>query len=73
VHRSVLPFKVRVYVRVVRVLVPFFGTLWSVLCFRVKVNDERLHRHGTVTRQKAGSLTPVFGLCFVLGLGFTLG
>jgi len=42
-----------------RALVPFFGTLWSVLCFRVKVNDKRLHRHSTVTRQKAASLTPV--------------
>jgi len=37
----------------------FFGTLWSVLCFRVKVNDKRLHRHSTVTRQKAASLTQV--------------
>ena len=38
----------------------FFGTLWSVLCLRVKVNDKRLHRHSTVARQKAASLTAVW-------------
>jgi len=37
----------------------FFGTFWSMLCFRVKVNDKRLHRHSTVARQKAASFTAV--------------
>jgi len=36
-----------------------FGTIRSVLRFRVRVNDKRLHHYDTVTRPKVASLTPV--------------